>query len=51
MYFLIYYRKEIFFLTDGFFVSPVRAEKICYLSPDWFSFDSHVLVGGGDREV
>ena len=38
-------------LADGFFVSPVRAEKICYLSPDWFSFDSHVLVGGGDREV
>ncbi|XP_020631864.1 uncharacterized protein LOC110068793 [Orbicella faveolata] len=29
----------------------LRAEKICYLSPDWFSFDSHVLVGGGDREV
>lgn len=38
-------------LTNGFFVSPVRTEKISYLSPDWFSFDNHVLVGGGDREV
>jgi len=29
----------------------LRAENISYLSPDWFSFDNHVLVGGGDKEV
>ena len=29
----------------------MRTEKISYLSPDWFSFDNHVLVGGGDKEV
>ncbi|XP_078354976.1 uncharacterized protein LOC144639563 [Oculina patagonica] len=29
----------------------LNAERISYLSPDWFSFDNHVLVGGGDREI
>ena len=33
------------------FLLPVKTEKISYLSPDWFSFDNHVLVGGGDKEV
>ncbi|XP_073247679.1 uncharacterized protein [Porites lutea] len=29
----------------------LKTERIGYLSPDWFSFDNHVLVGGGDKEV
>lgn len=50
------YKKADFLLTKGMhflerLFSPVNAEKISYLSPDWFSFDNHVLVGGGDREV
>ena len=38
-------------LSECVFLSPVRTEQIAYLSPDWFSFDNHVLVGGGVREV
>lgn len=44
--------KGIFIADKGnALFSPVNAGQISYLSPDWFSFDNHVLVGGGDKEV
>ena len=42
---------SMIYALNVFVFLPVRTEKISYLSPDWFSFDNHVLVGGGDKEV